>query len=193
MKDVIRNIEAIIFASAEGIDLADIKQILQEALAIEVSKEELRELIKKIEDKYQDEDQVLELRYINNSYQFLTKAVYHEAIQQLQNHNNKRKLSQSALETLAIIAYRQPITKLEVEQIRGVSCDYSIQRLLEKKLIKIAGKADTIGKPLLYATSQQFMDHFGIGHVLGYPIFYRSEYPIFSRGTIFSTHCLWYP
>lgn len=141
MKDVIRNIEAIIFASAEGIDLADIKQILQEALAIEVSKEELRELIKKIEDKYQDEDQVLELRYINNSYQFLTKAVYHEAIQQLQNHNNKRKLSQSALETLAIIAYRQPITKLEVEQIRGVSCDYSIQRLLEKKLIKIAGKS----------------------------------------------------
>ncbi|MGE8381270.1 MAG: SMC-Scp complex subunit ScpB, partial [Sphingobacterium sp.] len=120
MKDVIRNIEAIIFASAEGIDLADIKQILQEALAIELSKEELRELIKKIEDKYQDEDQVLELRYINNSYQFLTKAVYHEAIQQLQNHNNKRKLSQSALETLAIIAYRQPITKLEVEQIRGV-------------------------------------------------------------------------
>ena len=123
MKDIIRNIEAIIFASAEGIDLADIKHILQEALAIEVSKEELRELIKKIENKYQDEDQVLELRYINNSYQFLTKSVYHEAIQQLQNHHNKRKLSQSALETLAIIAYRQPIPKLEVEQIRGVSCD----------------------------------------------------------------------
>jgi len=169
LKDVIRNIEAIIFASAEGIDLADIKQILQEALAIEVSKDELRDLINKIETKYQDEDSVLELRYINNSYQFLTKAVYHESIQQLQNHNNKRKLSQSALETLAIIAYRQPITKLEVEQIRGVSCDYSIQRLLEKKLIKIAGKADSIGKPLLYATSQQFMDHFGINGVRDLP------------------------
>jgi len=101
-------------------------------MAIEVSRDELRDLIKKIETKYQDEDYVLELRYINNAYQFLTKAVYHESIQQLQNHNNKRKLSQSALETLAIIAYRQPITKLEVEQIRGVSCDYSIQRLLEK-------------------------------------------------------------
>ena len=169
MKDVIRNIEAIIFASAEGIDLADIKQILQEALAIEVSRDELRDLIKKIETKYQDEDYVLELRYINNAYQFLTKAVYHESIQQLQNHNNKRKLSQSALETLAIIAYRQPITKLEVEQIRGVSCDYAIQRLLEKKLIKIAGKADSIGKPLLYATSQQFMDHFGINGVRDLP------------------------
>lgn len=169
MKDVIRNIEAIIFASVEGIDLVDIKQILQEALSIEIAKEELRELITKIENKYQDEDHVLELRYINNSYQFLTKAVYHESIQQLQNHNNKRKLSQSALETLAIIAYRQPITKLEIEQIRGVSCDYSIQKLLEKKLIKIAGKADTIGKPLLYATSQQFMDHFGINGVRDLP------------------------
>lgn len=169
MKDVIRNIEAIIFASAEGIDFADIKQILQETLAIEISKDELKELIKKIENKYQDEDYVLELRYINNSYQFLTKANYHEAIQQLQNHNNKRKLSQSALETLAIIAYRQPITKLEVEQIRGVSCDYSIQRLLGKKLIKIAGKANSIGKPLLYATSQQFMDHFGINGVRDLP------------------------
>lgn len=169
MKDVIRNIEAIIFASAEGIDLVDIKQILQEALSIEIAKEELSELISKIENKYQDEDHVLELRYINNSYQFLTKAVYHESIQQLHNNNNKRKLSQSALETLAIVAYRQPITKLEIEQIRGVSCDYSIQKLLEKKLIKIAGKADTIGKPLLYATSQQFMDHFGINGVRDLP------------------------
>ena len=149
--------------------IRELRGMKQEALAIEVSKEELRELIKKIEDKYRDEDHVLELRYINNAYQFLTKAVYHEAIQQLQNHNNKRKLSQSALETLAIIAYRQPITKLEIEQIRGVSCDYSIQRLLEKKLIKIAGKADTIGKPLLYATSQQFMDHFGINGVRDLP------------------------
>jgi segregation and condensation protein B len=78
-------------------------------------------------------------------------------------------LSQSGLETLAIIAYRQPITKLEVEQIRGVNCDYSIQRLLEKDLIKIIGKAESIGKPLLYATSEQFMNHFGINSVKDLP------------------------
>jgi segregation and condensation protein B len=78
-------------------------------------------------------------------------------------------LSKSGLETLAIIAYRQPITKLEVEQIRGVNCDYSIQRLLEKDLIKIIGKAESIGKPLLYATSEQFMNHFGINSVKDLP------------------------
>lgn len=100
------------------------------------------------------------LKVINGQYQFLTKERYHEIVNQLQAHKDRRKLSQSALETLAIVAYRQPVTKLEIEQIRGVNCDYSIQRLLEKKLIQIAGKADTIGKPLLYGTSDQFMQHF---------------------------------
>ena len=71
-------------------------------------------------------------------------------------------MSQAALETLAIIAYRQPITKLEIEQIRGVNCDYTIQKLLDKELISISGKAESIGKPLLYSTSSLFMDYFGI-------------------------------
>jgi len=154
--------EALIFASEEGITVADLKPILEEALAIQISKDELEGFIVKIQEKYQDEDYVFELKCLNNAFQFLTKSAYHESIQQLQKHKDKKKLSQSALETLAIIAYRQPITKLEMEQIRGVNCDYSVQRLLEKQLIQIAGKADTIGKPLLYSTSQQFMDHFGI-------------------------------
>ncbi|AIM36274.1 SMC-Scp complex subunit ScpB [Sphingobacterium sp. SG20118] len=169
MKDIIRNIEAIIYASEDGIALQDIKHVLQEALAIEISKEELQNLIDKVVEKHASEDEVLELKVINNAYQFLTKAIYHDTINQLQIHRDKKKLSQAALETLAIIAYRQPITKLEVEQIRGVSCDYTIQRLLEKKLIQIAGKADSIGKPLLYSTSAQFMNHFGINGVRDLP------------------------
>ncbi|TDS17353.1 SMC-Scp complex subunit ScpB [Sphingobacterium paludis] len=162
MKDIVLNIEAVIFATEEGIGAGEIKQILQDALAIEINKQEVIDLVDKIQKKYAQDDQVFELREINGQYQFLTKARYHEAINQLQAHKDRKKLSQSALETLAIIAYRQPITKLEVEQIRGVNCDYSIQRLLEKKLIQIAGKSTTIGKPLLYATSDQFMQHFGI-------------------------------
>lgn len=75
---------------------------------------------------------------------------------------SKKKLSQAALETLSIIAYKQPITKLDIEQIRGVNCDYTIQRLLEKDLIAISGKAKAIGRPLLYSTSSTFMDYFGI-------------------------------
>lgn len=162
MKDIQLNIEAAIFAAEEGIGAGELKQILQDALAINIDRQEVLGFIKKIQKKYEDEDQIFSLTVMNNQYQFLTKKIYHEVVNQLQVHKDRKKLSQSALETLAIIAYRQPITKLEVEQIRGVNCDYSIQRLLEKNMIQIAGKSDTIGKPLLYATSDQFMHHFGI-------------------------------
>ncbi|GHE23284.1 SMC-Scp complex subunit ScpB [Sphingobacterium griseoflavum] len=162
MKEILLNIEAIIFAAEEGIGASEIKQVLEDALAIDINRQEVVDLLAKIAEKYESEEQVFHLREINNQYQFLTKERYHEVVNQLQAHKDRKKLSQSALETLAIIAYRQPITKLEVEQIRGVNCDYSIQRLLEKKLVQIAGKSDSIGKPLLYATSDQFMQHFGV-------------------------------
>jgi segregation and condensation protein B len=84
-------------------------------------------------------------------------------------HRAKKKLSQAAIETLAIIAYRQPITKLEIEQIRGVNCDYTVQKLLEKELISLAGKADTVGKPILYQTSDLFMDYFGLKNIADLP------------------------
>ena len=102
-------------------------------------------------------------------YQFLTKKKYHPIVNQLQAHRSKKKLSQTAIETLAIIAYKQPITKLEIEQIRGVNCDYTIQKLLEKELITITGKADTVGKPILYSTSSIFMDYFGINSIADLP------------------------
>lgn len=169
MKDIQLNIEALIFSSEEGISALEIKQILHDALLININKDEVHAFIDKIKAKYEDEDSIFSLKIINNKYQLLTKNTYHDVINQLQAHRDRKKLSQSGLETLAIIAYRQPITKLEVEQIRGVNCDYSIQRLLEKDLIKIIGKAETIGKPLLYATSDQFMNHFGINSVKDLP------------------------
>lgn len=169
MKDILLNIEAIIFASEEGINANDVKQVLKDALAIDINKQEVLDLLEKIKEKYNDEDQIFSLKVFNKHYQFLTKEKYHEVINELQAHKDKKKLSQAALETLSIIAYRQPITKLEVEQIRGVNCDYSIQRLLEKNLIDIVGKAETIGKPLLYAPSGQFMQYFGIKSVKDLP------------------------
>lgn len=165
MKDILLHIEAIIFASPEGVSTNDLKYILFDALGLEVNKSELLDMLAQIKEKYDQEEYVLSLHEINQHYQFLTKSDYHETINHLQSHRDKKKLSQSALETLAIIAYRQPITKLEIEQIRGVNCDYSVQRLLEKKLIQITGKADTIGRPLLYGTSDAFMHYFGINHV----------------------------
>ncbi|MGO1244364.1 SMC-Scp complex subunit ScpB [Sphingobacterium sp. JB170] len=162
MKDIQLNIEAAIFAAEEGIGINELKQVLQEALAIDINRQEVLNFIKTIQKKYDDDDQVFNLKEINNHYQFLTKATYHEIVNQLQVQKDRKRLSQSALETLAIIAYRQPITKLEIEQIRGVNCDYSVQRLLEKNMIQIAGKSDSIGKPLLYTTSDEFMQHFGL-------------------------------
>src|SRR5690606_34014396 len=121
MKDILLNIEAIIFASEEGINANDLKQVLKDALAIDINKQEVLDLLKKIAEKYDDEDQIFSLQIFDKHYQFLTKEKYHEAVNQLQAHKDKKKLSQAALETLSIIAYRQPITKLEVEQIRGVN------------------------------------------------------------------------
>lgn len=145
----------------------------------------LQNAIDIIQTEYQQTDRILQLRYINEHYQFLTKKEYHTTISNLQVFREKKKLSQSALETLAIIAYRQPIAKLEIEQIRGVNCDYSVQRLLERNLIQIIGKADTIGKPLLYGTSDQFMHYFGINSVADLPQlkdFSQSENEIGEKG-----------
>jgi segregation and condensation protein B len=112
---------------------------------------------------------LLKVVKINNGYQFLTKKKYHPVISLLQLQRSKKKLSQAALETLAIIAYKQPVTKTDVEQIRGVNCDYSIQKLLEKELIAITGKSESVGKPILYGTSSLFMDYFGINNITELP------------------------
>ena len=111
----------------------------------------------------------IEVVKVSNGYQFLTKKDYHAVVSLLQAQRAKKKLSQAALETLAIIAYKQPVTKPEIEQIRGVNCDYSIQKLLEKELITIVGKSDTVGKPILYGTSPLFMDYFGVNDISDLP------------------------
>ncbi len=127
--------------------------------------DEVSASLAKIAAKYADENLAIELVNVNNGYQFLTKKTYHPVISLLQLQRSKKKLSQAALETLAIIAYKQPVTKTDVEQIRGVNCDYSIQKLLEKELIAINGKSDALGKPILYGTSALFMDYFGINNI----------------------------
>ncbi len=152
-------IEALIFAAEHGISEEELLHLLSDC---KLTSSELKGHLAEIQHKYANPDSVLALHFINNSYQFLTKAHYHEVVNKMQSHRSKKRLSQAALETLAIIAYRQPITKLEIEHIRGVNCDYSVQRLLEKELIKIVGKSESVGRPLLYGTSEMLMDYFGI-------------------------------
>ncbi len=162
-------IEALIFASDKSITEEEIFQVLSDIMEEPMKIEGIREHIEQIRLKYQELDLAIELVQLNGGYQFLTKKDYYQVINQLQIQRSKKKLSQAALETLSIIAYKQPITKLEVEQIRGVNCDYTVQKLLEKELISITGKAETVGKPLLYSTSSLFMDYFGINSTKDLP------------------------
>ena len=155
-------IEALIFASEQSISVEEIRQVMEEANSRTLKIENIQSLIDDIRNKYDSLDLALELVFLNGGYQFLTRKEYYPVINQLQIQRSKKKLSQAALETLAIIAYKQPITKLEIEQIRGVNCDYTVHKLLERELVNIIGKADTVGKPILYGTSGLFMDYFGI-------------------------------
>jgi segregation and condensation protein B len=162
-------IEALIFSSEQSLRVEEIAYCLQAALEVDITTDQINKSITNIQQKYQDDNLAIELVKINNGYQFLTKKVYHPVINLLQSQRSKKKLSQAALETLAIIAYKQPTTKTDVEQIRGVNCDYSIQKLLEKELIAIVGKSEGVGKPILYGTSNLFMDYFGISDMQELP------------------------
>jgi len=164
-----KHIEALIFASEQGIRLEEIMYCLQAAFERDFTADEVNESLKGIELKYSDDNLAIELVKVGNGYQFFTKKQYHPVINLLQLQRSKKRLSQAALETLAIIAYKQPVTKTDVEQIRGVNCDYSIQKLLEKELIAITGKSEALGKPILYGTSGLFMDYFGINSIQELP------------------------
>jgi len=169
MEDIEQHIEALIFVSEQSIRTEEIIYCLQAAFGQDFSEEEVNAHIKHITQKYHDKAFAIEVVKMNNGYQFLTKKSYHQVVSLLQAQRSKKKLSQAALETLAIIAYKQPVTKPDIEQIRGVNCDYSIQKLLEKELISIIGKSEAIGKPILYGTSSVFMDYFGINDIKELP------------------------
>jgi segregation and condensation protein B len=164
-----QHIEALIFCSEQSISIDEIAASLKFAYDWEPSEEEILAAIEVIKTKYLSEDFAFELMEIAEGYQFLTKKDFQSTVSALIQHKAKKRLSTSAMETLAIVAYKQPVTKGEVEHIRGVNCDYAFQKLLEKELIEIHGKSDAPGKPLVYVTSKSFMDYFGIKSVKDLP------------------------
>ncbi|HNQ11790.1 MAG TPA: SMC-Scp complex subunit ScpB [Bacteroidia bacterium] len=164
-----QHIEALIFVSENSLTIEDIKSCMHSLYGWELNKEEVRNALNSIQEKYNDDEFSFELMEIAEGFSFMTKKEYHATVQSLVDYTEKKKLSTAALETLAIIAYKQPVSKSEIEAIRGVSCDYSIQKLLEKDLIIVEGKSDGPGRPLLYATSKTFMDHFGLKNMEDLP------------------------
>ena len=164
--NLINHIEALIFASEKPLTAIELTELVNNAFGFlddKVGIDQVETSIDGIKEKYASEFYPFELRESGGGLQFLTKKEYHQTIVQLNGDKFLKRLSTAALETLAIIAYKQPITKSEIEAIRGVNCDYSIQKLLEKELIIISGRNENmVGKPLIYATSRHFMDYFGI-------------------------------
>lgn len=163
---IIPHIEALVFASEKPLTPPELTDLVNNAFGFmedKITIEQVETSLEGIVEKYNAEFYPFEVRESGGGWQFLTKKDFHKTVAQLNGDKFMKKLSAAAMETLAIVAYKQPITKSEIEAIRGVSSDYAIQKLLEKDLVIISGRnEDMPGKPLLYSTSKSFMDYFGI-------------------------------
>jgi|SRR5436190_13491110 segregation and condensation protein B len=161
---LIPHIEALIFASEKPLTSLEITELLNTAFTDEkIVLDQVETAMEGITEKYNSEFYSFEVKQVGGGWQFLTKKEFHKTVAQLNGEKFLKRLSTASLETLAIIAYKQPVTKGEIEAIRGVSSDYAVQKLLEKELVLISGRNEKMpGHPLVYSTSKNFMDYFGI-------------------------------
>jgi segregation and condensation protein B len=164
-------IEALIFASDEPITqqliLNAIKEIDGED--VNLAAEDIENFVYELNKKYTAQELSFRIIMVANGYLFATNPEFGKYVGYLSTEKSKRRLSQAALETLAIIAYKQPITKPELESIRGVNSDYMISTLLEKNLITITGRSETVGRPLFYSTTKEFLKYFGLNQITDLP------------------------
>ena len=188
LSNIIPHIEALIFASDKPLTVLDIVELINNAFGFideRVTLDQIESCIEGIKEKYASEFYPFEVKESGGGLQFLSKKEFHKTIGQLNGDKFLKRLSNAALESLAIIAYKQPITKGEIEKIRGVNSDYSVQKLLEKELILISGRNENQpGQPLLYATSKNFMDYFGINSTEDLPKIREIFEEQMSEGTI---------
>ena len=169
MEKLAQHIEALVFATDTPVTKNDILECLEKTFDTAFDPELVDEAIGQVRERYAQPDFAIELVQISGGFQFMTKGAYHGVIASWLKLTTKKRLSKAAIETLSIIAYKQPVTKSECEAIRGVSCDYSLQKLLEKELVSITGRSDRPGRPLLYGTSPKFMDYFGLKDMADLP------------------------
>lgn len=149
-------IESLLFVSGEPLTLRELSHNLE--MSIDV----LEEVLKEMTEEYEDEKRGIKLITINDGYQLVTKAENSDFIQKLLKKNKRQSLSQASLESLAIVAYKQPITRVDIDEIRGVKSDSALQKLIEKELIKEVGRLEVVGRPILYGTTEEFLRQFGL-------------------------------
>lgn len=149
-------IEAILYVAGEAVSVRDL------ARALQTGEDEIREAVSSLRDEYDYQQRGFMLKRFNDKIQLATRPLYAGDVIRMLQPVQQQSLSQAAMETLAVVAYKQPVTRAEVEQIRGVKCDYSLQSLINKGLIREAGRKDTIGRPILFCTTDEFLSHFGL-------------------------------
>lgn len=149
-------VEGMLFVSGEPLTLRDI------AINLEATPKYIEELLEDMIKDYESEERGIKLISINGGFQLVTKAEHSEYIQKLLKKNKRQSLSQASLESLAIVAYKQPITRIDIDEIRGVKSDSAIQKLIEKELIKEIGRLEVPGRPILYGTTEEFLRQFGL-------------------------------
>ncbi len=149
-------IEAVLFTMGESVEISRLADV------IEADVKTTKEILKKMEERYAKEDRGITLVHFDNAVQLCTKDDMYEYLVKIARTPKKMTLSDTVLETLSIIAYKQPVTRVEVERVRGVNCDHAINRLLEYDLITELGRLDAPGRPLLFGTTEQFLRCFGV-------------------------------
>ncbi len=164
-------IEALIFSSDEPIPAQDIIKAIKEIDGEDVSifPKNIEDAVDVLNEEFASDEKSFSIRRLANGFTFATKSEYSKYVGFLSSVKSSRRLSQAALETLSIVAYKQPIIKPEIEAIRGVNSDYMLTTLLEKKLITIKGRAETVGRPLLYVTTDEFLKYFGLNKITDLP------------------------
>lgn len=166
IREVQAIIESLLFAAGEPVELDRIADI------VDVDKKSLKEIIKKMMDSYNYEKRGIHIIRLEDSYQMCTRGEYHEYVSMLMQPRRKMQLSNAAIEVLAIIAYKQPVTRSVIEHIRGVNCDYIVNRLIERKFIEEVGRLkDAPGRPILFGTTDEFLRTFGIESISDLPEF----------------------
>ena len=158
MENLENILESILFVNGEAVDISDITSKL------DVSKQDIKGAVKKLKDKYGENSGIVLLEF-NNKLQLASNSKYSNEVSLVLNPIRQRNLSKATLETASIIAYKQPVTRLEIEEIRGVSSDYAINILLEHNLIEIVGRKDAVGKPVLFGTTDEFLKRFNISSI----------------------------
>lgn len=163
-KNIKAAIEAILFTMGEAVEVSRIAE------SLELSVDETQKILEKMKKQYQDQERGIQLIELDHSYQLCTKKEYCEYLIRLAMHPKKPALTDVMLETLSIIAYKQPVTKVEIEKIRGVKCDHAVNKLVEYNLVKELGRLDAPGKPILFGTTEEFLRSFGVQDLDNLPV-----------------------